>query len=201
MRGAGRRSARAGRARPRWAAARRRASAMLARGKLLPRERVAARCSIPARRSWKSAQLAAHGMYGDEVPAAGIITGIGRVVGPRVHDRRQRRHGEGRHLLPDDGEEASARAGDRAAEPAALPLPGRFRRRQPAATRTRCFPTATISAASSSTRPTCRPHGIPQIAVRDGLLHRGRRLCAGDVGRERSSCAARARSSSAGRRW
>jgi hypothetical protein len=38
------------------------------------------------------------------------------------------------------------------AEPAALHLPGRFRRRQPAATRTRSFPTATISAASSTTR-------------------------------------------------
>jgi acetyl-CoA carboxylase carboxyltransferase component len=29
-----------------------------------------------------------------------------------VHDRLQRRDGEGRHLLPDDGQEASARAGD-----------------------------------------------------------------------------------------
>jgi 3-methylcrotonyl-CoA carboxylase beta subunit len=34
-----------------------------------------------------------------------------------MHDRRQRRDGEGRHLLPDDGEEAPARPGDRAAEP------------------------------------------------------------------------------------
>jgi acetyl-CoA carboxylase carboxyltransferase component len=31
----------------------------------------------------------------------------------RLHDRLQRRDGEGRHLLPDDGEEAPARAGDR----------------------------------------------------------------------------------------
>jgi hypothetical protein len=30
-----------------------------------------------------------------------------------VHDRRQRRDGEGRHLLPADGQEAPARAGDR----------------------------------------------------------------------------------------
>ena len=67
-----------------------------------------------------------------QVPAAGIITGIGRVSGPRMRDRRQRRHGQGRHLLPDDGEEAPARAGDRAAEPPALHLPGRLRRRQPA---------------------------------------------------------------------
>ena len=31
-----------------------------------------------------------------------------------MRDRRQRRDGQGRHLLPDDGEEAPARAGDRA---------------------------------------------------------------------------------------
>ena len=85
--------------------------------------------------------------------------------GPRMRDRRQRRHGEGRHLLSDDGEEASARPGDRAAEPAALHLSRRFRRRQPAAARTRSFPTATISAASSTTRRNMSAQGIPQIAV------------------------------------
>ena len=68
---------------------------------------------------------------------AGMIAGIGRVAGQRMHGRRQRRDGEGRHLLPDDGEEAPARAGDRAAEPPALHLPRRFRRRLPAAARTR----------------------------------------------------------------
>ena len=34
--------------------------------------------------------------------------------GARMRDRRQRRHHQGRHLLSDDGEEASARAGHRA---------------------------------------------------------------------------------------
>src|SRR2546430_8621575 len=34
--------------------------------------------------------------------------------------RRQRRDHQGRHLLPDDGEEAPARAGDRRAEPPAV---------------------------------------------------------------------------------
>ena len=47
-------------------------------------------------------------------PGAGIVTGIGPVHGRAVRDRRERRDGEGRHLLPDDGEEAPARAGDRA---------------------------------------------------------------------------------------
>ena len=51
----------------------------------------------------------------------------------RMRDRLQRRHGEGRHLLSDDGEEASPRPGSGDGEPAALHLPGRFRRRQPAA--------------------------------------------------------------------
>ena len=35
----------------------------------------------------------------------------------------------------------------------------------------------------------------------DGLLHRGRRLCAGDVGRDHHRRRTRARSFSAGRRW
>jgi len=51
-----------------------------ARGKLLPRERVDA---LLDRGSpfLELSTLAAHGMYGDEAPGAGIITGIGRVSG------------------------------------------------------------------------------------------------------------------------
>jgi 3-methylcrotonyl-CoA carboxylase beta subunit len=52
----------------------------LARGKLLPRERIR-RLLDPGSPFLELSQLAAFGMYGDEVPAAGIITGIGRVVG------------------------------------------------------------------------------------------------------------------------
>ena len=40
-------------------------------------------------------------------PGAGMISGIGRGVRHRLHDCRQRRHGEGRHLLPDDGEKST----------------------------------------------------------------------------------------------
>ncbi len=101
----------------------------------------------------------------------------------RVRHRRQRRHGEGRHLLPDHREEAPARAGDRAAEPPALHLPGRFRRRLPA------------DAGRDLPRPRpLRPHllqpgepvGAGHSADRrgDGLLHRRRRLCAGDERRD-----------------
>ncbi|MBP0444070.1 methylcrotonoyl-CoA carboxylase [Roseomonas sp. SSH11] len=52
----------------------------LARGKLLPRDRVRALID-PASPFLEIGQLAAQGMYGDEVPSAGLITGIGRVSG------------------------------------------------------------------------------------------------------------------------
>jgi 3-methylcrotonyl-CoA carboxylase beta subunit len=52
----------------------------LARGKLLPRERVMALID-PGAPFLELSPLAAHGMYDDEVHAAGIITGIGRVSG------------------------------------------------------------------------------------------------------------------------
>jgi 3-methylcrotonyl-CoA carboxylase beta subunit len=52
----------------------------LARGKLLPRERVNALLDTLSP-FLEVGQLAAYGMYRDEVPSAGIITGIGRVGG------------------------------------------------------------------------------------------------------------------------
>ena len=50
------------------------------RGKLLPRDRVRALID-PGSPFLELSQLAAHGLYGNEVPAAGIITGVGRVMG------------------------------------------------------------------------------------------------------------------------
>ena len=52
----------------------------LDRGKLLPRERIRVLLD-PASPFLEFSQLAAQGMYGEEVPAAGLITGIGRVAG------------------------------------------------------------------------------------------------------------------------
>ncbi len=52
----------------------------VARGKLLPRDRVAALID-PGSPFLELSQLAAFGLYGGEVPAAGIVTGIGRVSG------------------------------------------------------------------------------------------------------------------------
>ena len=52
----------------------------LSRGKLLPRERI--RCLIdPGAPFLEFSQLAAYDVYEDDVPAAGIVTGIGRVAG------------------------------------------------------------------------------------------------------------------------
>ena len=52
----------------------------LARGKLLPRDRVRTLLD-PGAPFLEFSQLAAHGMYGGEVPSAGVITGIGRIAG------------------------------------------------------------------------------------------------------------------------
>lgn len=52
----------------------------LSRDKLLPRQRIDALID-PGSPFLEFSQLAAHGMYGNEVPAAGIITGIGRIAG------------------------------------------------------------------------------------------------------------------------
>ncbi len=51
-----------------------------ARGKLLPRDRVA-QLLDPGTPFLELGQLAAHGMYDGEAPAAGVITGIGRIQG------------------------------------------------------------------------------------------------------------------------
>jgi 3-methylcrotonyl-CoA carboxylase beta subunit len=52
----------------------------LSRGKLLPRDRIEALLD-PGTPFLELSALAAHGMYGGDVPSAGIITGIGRVSG------------------------------------------------------------------------------------------------------------------------
>ncbi|HKN38259.1 MAG TPA: carboxyl transferase domain-containing protein, partial [Acidimicrobiia bacterium] len=52
----------------------------LARGKLLPRQRVE-RLLDPGTPFLELSPLAAHGLYDDQAPAAGIITGTGRVSG------------------------------------------------------------------------------------------------------------------------
>ena len=91
-------------------------------------------------------------------PAAGIITGIGRVVGPRMRDRRATtRRSRAAPTIPMTVKK-HLRAQEIARENR-LPCiylvdsGGAL----PARARTTCSPTASTSAASSTTRPTCRP--------------------------------------------
>ena len=57
----------------------------VARGKLLPRERVAALID-PGSPFLELSQLAAYGLYGGEVPAAGIVTGCWSRIGAGMRD-------------------------------------------------------------------------------------------------------------------
>ena len=52
----------------------------VARGKLLPRQRVEALLD-PGTAFLEIGQMAAHGVYGEDVPAAGLIAGVGQVAG------------------------------------------------------------------------------------------------------------------------
>ena len=101
-------------------------------GKLPVRERIE-RLLDPGSPFLELSALAANGMYDDEAPGAGIVTGIGRVVGGAkwsivANDATVK----GRHLLSDHREEASAGAAGRAREPPAVRLSGRLGRRVPA---------------------------------------------------------------------
>ena len=171
----------------------------VARGKLLPRDRVDTLLD-PGSPFLELSPLAADGMYGDEAPGAGRHHRRRPGVRPRVRRRRQRRDRQGRHLLPDDGEEAPARAGGGAAEPAAVRLPRRLRRRVPA------------EAGRGLPRPRAlRPHLLqPGDDVRAGHRadRRRPRLAAPPAAptsrrwaTRPSSSTTRARSSSAARRW
>ena len=55
----------------------------VSRGKLLPRDRVR-RLLDPGAPFLELSQLAANGLYGEDIPGAGIITGIGQVQGRQV---------------------------------------------------------------------------------------------------------------------
>ena len=150
-------------------------------GKLPVRERIELLLD-PGSPFLELSALAAFEMYDNEAPAAGLVTGIGRVSGREVLDRRQRRDGEGRHLLPDHGQETCPRAAGGAREPPAVRLPGRLRRRVPAA------PGRGLSR-SRALRPDLLQPG-PHVGRADsadrrghGIVHGRRRVRAGDVGR------------------
>ena len=104
--------------------------------------------------------------------------------GPRVRDRRQRRDRQGRHLLPDDGQEAPARAGGGPPQPAAVHLPRGLRRRVPAAPGRRLPRPRALRPDLLQPGDDVR-EGDPADRRRDGLLHGRRRVRAGDERRVR----------------
>ncbi len=149
------------------------------RGKLLPRARVE-QLLDPGSPFLELSPLAANGMYDGDIHGAALITGIGRVSGRecvvvcndttikggtyypmtvKKHLRAQEIAQQNRlpciYLVDSGGANLPNQAG-------------------------RYSPTATISAASSSTRANMSAAGIPADRQRDGLLHRRRRLRAGD---------------------
>jgi hypothetical protein len=126
--------------------------------------------------------LAAHGMYEDAIHSAGVITGVGRVMGREVMVVCNDSTIKGGTYYPMTVKSTCApkRSRERTVCPASISW---IRRRQPAAS-DRSLP-----------RPRAfRPHllqpGEPLRTrraadrLRDGLLHGRRRLCAGHVGRD-----------------
>ena len=132
-------------------------------------------CWTRARRSWSSRRWPRTACTTATRPARGSSPASAACQRPRVRDRGQRRHRQGRHLLPDDGQEAPARAGGRPPQPAAVHLPRGLRRRVPAAAGRRLpRPRALRPDLLQPGHDVAARH--PADRVRDGLLHRRRRL-------------------------
>ena len=124
----------------------------LSRGKLLPRDRVM-RLLDPGSPFLELSPLAAYGMYDDAIHGAGLITGIGRVEGREcviVCNDSTIKGGTyypmtvKKHLRAQEIARENRLPCIYLVDSAAAPI---------CRTRPRCFPTASISAASSTTRP------------------------------------------------
>ena len=152
------------------------------RGKLLPRDRVAALID-PGSPFLELSQLAAYGLYGGEVPSAGIVTGIGRVSGRECVIVANDATVKGGTYFPITVKKHLRAQEIARAEPSALHLPGGFRRRLPAdAGRDLPRPRAFRPHLLQPGEPVRRRHSADRRG--DGLLHRRRRLCPGDERRE-----------------
>ena len=102
------------------------------RGKLPVRERIE-RLLDPGSAFLELSPLAANGLYDDDAPGAGIVTGVGRIEGTTCVIVANDATVKGGTYYPMTVRRTSASAGDRAREPAAVRLSRRFWRRVPAA--------------------------------------------------------------------
>ena len=151
-----------------------------AQGKLFVRDRLT-RLLDPGSPFLELSPLAALRRLRRRGPRRGTGHGRRARLGTRGADRRQRRDREGRHLLPVDGEETSARPGSGDGQSPALRLPGGLGRRIP----------ADAGRGLPRSRP-LRPHllqpgsnvgGWAGADCRgDGFVHGRWRVRAGDVG-------------------
>lgn len=106
----------------------------LARGKLLPRERIDLLLDAGAP-FLELSQLAAFGMYDDQAPGAGVITGIGRVSGVDCMIVANDPTVKGGTYYPMTVKKTLASTRRCSRKPASMRLLGRFRRRLPPAAR------------------------------------------------------------------
>ena len=90
-------------------------------------------CSIPQSPFLELSTLAAWGMYDDEAPGAGIVTGIGRIPGPRGVIVANDATVKGGTYYPITVKKHLRAQEIAMREPSAVRLPGRFGRRVPAA--------------------------------------------------------------------
>ena len=155
----------------------------VSRGKLLPRDRVDGLLD-PGSPFLELAPLAADGMYDDECPGAGMIAGIGRVSGRECMIVANDATVKGGTYYPITVKKHLRAQEIAAAEPAAVHLPRRLRRRLPAAPgrgvpRPRALRPDLLQPGHHE-----RP-GHPADRRRARLLHRGRRLRARDERRGR----------------
>jgi 3-methylcrotonyl-CoA carboxylase beta subunit len=129
----------------------------VARGKLLPRERVDALLD-PGSPFLELSALAAHKVYGESVPAAGIITGIGRVSGQEcviVANDATVKGGSYYPLTVKKHLRAQAIAAENN-------LPCIYLVDSGGAAKMKSSPTANTLVASSSIKPICQPKIFPR---------------------------------------
>ena len=150
------------------------------RGKLLPRERVR-RLLDPGAPFLELSQLAAHEVYDDVVPAAGLITGIGRISGAECVVVANDATVKGGTYYPLTVKK-HLRAQDVAREnnlPCVYLVDsgGAFLPRQD-----EVFPDRDHFGRIFYNQATLSRRRHTAGGGGDGIVHRGRRVCAGDVG-------------------
>ena len=165
-----------------WAADRSTSSGIAQQGKLPVRERIE-KLIDPGTAFLELSPLAAYGLYDDGAPAAGVVTGIGRVSGRDVMIVANDATVKGGTYYP-----LTVKKHLRAQEVAMqnrLPCVylvdsgGAFLPLQ-----AEVFPDRDHFGRIFFNQARMSAERIPQIAVVDGLVHRRRRLRAGDVGRD-----------------